>query len=262
MGVSILVAGYPLRAGSEVTFEDDVRSRAKQVLNEAWSIRDGQVVPSTNDVAHKNGAVKLDATFLYADLAGSTALQKDYVDTFAAKAIRMYLGGASSIIRMFGGSIKSFDGDRVMGVFVGKSMRNDAVRAAFAIQWLVDQVINPLVKARHEANNTTVYVPEHGVGIDSGSVFIARAGVRNKAGEHNHNDLIFVGRAPNVAAKLSSLRGDAKGPIIITHDVYRYLNEEQKKYQKSDSKVWSSGNVEPVGPHSLTLYRTSYWRTP
>jgi adenylate cyclase len=245
-----------------MAFDDQVREQASQILNEEWNLRDGQVVPKTSDVAHKNGAVRLDATFLYADLAGSTQLQKKYLDTFAAKAVRMYLGGASSIIRNYGGGIKSFDGDRVMGVFVGGSMRNDAVRAAFAIQWLVDQVINPMVKERHESNGTDVWQAAHGIGIDSGATFVARAGVRNKTGEHNHNDLIFIGRAPNVAAKLSSYRDASAGPIIITDDVYKFLDEKQKKYMKSDRPVWLAPKTEAVGPHSLKLHRTGYWRSP
>lgn len=246
-----------------MTYQDDIRDQASKILNEEWKIRDGQVVPSTDDVAHKNGAVKLEATFLYADLAGSSELQKEYLDTFAAKAVRMYLGGATSIIRKFGGSIKSFDGDRVMGVFVGKSMRNDAVKAAFAIEWFVSQVINPMVKKRHEKNGTSnVWVARHGIGIDAGEALIVRAGVRNRPGQHNHNDLIFVGRAPNVAAKLSSFRDESAGPIIITHDVYSFLKPEQKKFLKSDKNVWSNPKTETVGPHSLKLYRSSYWRSP
>jgi class 3 adenylate cyclase len=246
-----------------MAFEDQMRDQASEILNEEWKLRDGQVVPKTNDVAHKNGAVKLEATFLYADLAGSTQLQKSYLDTFAAKAVRMYLGGASSIIRNYGGSIKSFDGDRVMGVFVGGRMRNDAVRAAFAIHWLVQQVINPLVKDRHESNGTTnVWAATHGIGVDVGETFVARAGVRNKPGEHSHNDLIFIGRAANVAAKLSSYRDAAAGPIIITDDVHKYLDEKQKKYLKSDTQVWSSPKTESVGPHVLKLHRADYWRSP
>jgi class 3 adenylate cyclase len=245
-----------------MTFEEEVRGRTSDILNEEWVIRDGQVVPKTGDVAQKNGAVRLDATFLYADLDGSTALQKNYIATFAAKAVRMYLGGAASIIRRFGGSIKSYDGDRVLGVFVGDSMRNDAVRAAFAVHWLVREVINPMVKQRHEANETTPWVASHGVGIDAGTAFIARAGVRNSSGEHTHNDLTFVGRAPNGAAKLSAFRGSDAGPIIITDDVYRFLKPAQKKFLHKEIDIWGPAKTESVGPHSLQLYRTDYWRTP
>jgi len=246
-----------------VGVSDDVKERVASVLNTAWSTRDGRVVPSTSDVALSNGAVEVEAAFLYADLAGSTALQKDYKATFAAKAIRMYLAGASQIIRHFGGQIRSFDGDRVMGVFVGNSKRNDAVKAAFMINWLVREVINPLVRERQQnMKNTTVWVARHGVGIDVGATFIARAGVRNSSGAQTHNDLIFTGRAPNIAAKLSALRDENLGPIVITEDVFGGLNPEQKKYEKSDKKVWSGPSVHAIGPYSLSLHHTNYWRHP
>jgi len=244
-----------------MTFRTELEERAKTILNDDWNARAGSAVPHTNDVALKNGAVKIEAAFLYADLAGSTALQKDYVLTFAAKALRMYLAGASSIIRHFEGNIKSFDGDRVMGVFMGDSKCNNAVKAAFAINWLVTQVIEPLVRARHEKNGTTVWTPKHGVGIDVGEAFVVRAGVRNAAGETTHNDLTFTGRAPNVAAKLSALRTFA-GSVIITGDVFGRLNAGQKKHLKSEHAVWDGPEKHDVGPYLMQLYDTGYWRSP
>lgn len=241
-------------------FSDEVKARVETILNTEWNTHDGQVVPHTPDVALANGAVEIEAAFLYADLAGSTALQKEYKSTFAAKAIRMYLGGSSQIIRHFGGQIRSFDGDRVMGVFVGDSKRDSAVKAAFMVNWLVQEVINPLVKKRHEANKTTVWVARHGVGIDVGKSFVARAGVRNASGEQTHNDLIFTGRAPNIAAKLSALRSAQVGSIVITKDVFDDLEPEQKKHLNSEQRVWSGGSAQAVGPYSLTLYHTNYWR--
>jgi len=244
---------------SMATTDDKIKSTLAAILNEPWSVRESNNVPSTDSVAHKNGAVKIEATFLYADLAGSTDLQKRYVNTFAAKAIRMYLGGASELIRHFEGAIKSFDGDRVMGVFTGDSKRNNAVQAAFAINWMVRQVIAPMVQDRHEKNGTAVWVPNHGIGIDSGEAFVARAGVRNKPNEHNHNDLVFVGRAPNIAAKLSAYRGSQ--PILVTDEVYKGLNPAQKKFLTKDQNPWSGPQQMELGPHTLNVYRTDYWRS-
>jgi hypothetical protein len=39
------------------------------IFNAVWNIRDGNVVPETNAVALANGAVRLEAVFLYADLS-------------------------------------------------------------------------------------------------------------------------------------------------------------------------------------------------
>ena len=245
-----------------MTFTDVIKARMLTILNEEWSVRESDSVPKTNDVALKNGAVRIEAAFLYADLAESTALQKKYRDTFSAKVIRMYLAGASSIIRDFEGHIKSFDGDRVMGVFSGKSKCNNAVLAAFAIQWLVIEVINPLIKHRCERSGTSIWQAEHGIGIDVGETFIARAGVRNSKDETTHNDLIFTNKPPNVAAKLSALRGNESGPITITDDVFKRLNDKQKHYlKKVDHQIWRGPEKTITGPYQIDVYKTDYWRT-
>lgn len=64
---------------------DDVRAGIDAVLAPEWVSRDGTVVPETADIALKNGAVRLDATYLYADMADSTGLAQGYKDWAAAK---------------------------------------------------------------------------------------------------------------------------------------------------------------------------------
>lgn len=243
-----------------MAFKDDIQTRMSQILDEPWASRNGEAVPKTEDVALKNGAVRMEAAFLYADLADSTLLQKRYKDTFSSKVIRMYLAGASSIIREYGGHIKSFDGDRVMGVFPGKAKCNKAVLAAFAIQWLVEEVINPLLKQHLERTQSISWQVSHGVGIDVGETFITRAGVRNTSGQTTHNDLIFTKKAPNVAAKLSALRGDEEGPLTITREVFSKLNASQKTFLYSDTPIWRGPTKVLAGPYLLDVFQASYWR--
>jgi hypothetical protein len=53
---------------------DDLEDDISDVLSASWDLRDGEVVPSTENVALSGGGVKIAATLLYADLAESTAL--------------------------------------------------------------------------------------------------------------------------------------------------------------------------------------------
>lgn len=141
-----------------------------------------------------NDGVYLDAAFLYADMADSTALVTNYSATFAAEVIKAFLVSACRLIRAKGGEIVSFDGDRVMAVFIGDAKETRAVRSALAIDHVVSQVIRPTAAKYH-----ATYQLRHGVGIDSGRVLVARTGIRND------NDLVWVGRAANIAAKLSAV---------------------------------------------------------
>lgn len=65
------------------------------------------------------------------------------------------------------------------------------------IDYAVTQIINPKILEKYPASPYTV---RHAVGVDISQVFIARTGIRGS------NDLVWVGRAANYAAKLCALR--------------------------------------------------------
>ncbi len=116
-----------------MALRDDVKTGIDAVLRPEWNTRNGSVVPQTEDISLANGAVKVDATYLYADMADSTGLAQGYHDWAAAKVVRCYLNAAARIIRGRGGEIRGFDGDRVMGIFIGDSKNSDAAKAALNI---------------------------------------------------------------------------------------------------------------------------------
>jgi class 3 adenylate cyclase len=175
------------------------------------------VVPSDDSIGLGNDAVKLDATVLYADLADSTAMVDGYKADFAAEVYKAFLHCAAKIIRSNGGSITAYDGDRVMAVYIGDSKNSSAAKTAMQIHWAVLHVIQPAIKL--------VYTPsefqlKHVVGIDTSEVLVARTGIRGS------NDLVWVGRAANYAAKLASFpESHAK---YITKDVYDKLRDDVK----------------------------------
>jgi class 3 adenylate cyclase len=104
-----------------------------------------------------------------------------------------------------------------MGIFIGSSKNRSAVRAALGISWAVHKVVRPKLAATW-SDLENHYRISHGVGVDTGDAWIVRGGVRGD------NDLISVGAAPNVAAKLSSLR---RGPsIYVTDAVYNDLSPD------------------------------------
>jgi len=241
------------------TFSDELTASMTTLMSTAWVESTSDIFPKTADVALRDGAVRIEAAYLYADMAQSTLLQKSFKDWFAAKVIRMYLAGASRIIRNNGGSIKSFDGDRVMGVFVGGRKRNDAARTALQINWLVQLSINPIVAERLKDSKTKWKVT-HGVGIGVGEAFVTRAGVRNVSGETTHNDLISIGRAPNVAAKLSAVRDPGLGPLLITSDVFSMLDGSQKEGGVPTQSMWTGPHHVDVGPYSINVH-SSTWRS-
>ena len=228
-----------------MALSQDVTAGIEEVLAPAWNVIQGTVVPNSEGVVLKNGAVNLDATYLYADMANSTALAQKYTREVTAKVIRCYLNAASRIIRARGGEIRSFDGDRVMGIFIGKSKNTSAVKAALNLSWAVEEVIQPKLQAKW---SDFTWKMSHGVGIDTGEALLVRGGVRG------NNDLVSVGRAPNVAAKLSEERTSKR--LFITSSVYNNMHDEVK--YASGINMWSNLGSKSFGGNALTYYGSAY----
>ena len=80
---------------------DEFEAKLQDILNTPWDAQDARVVPKTQDVKQKDGAKRVEATYLYADLADSTLLSKKFKAEFAARVIRSYLRIAVVIEKLF-----------------------------------------------------------------------------------------------------------------------------------------------------------------
>ena len=229
---------------------DDLTSDVQGIIDEPWSTRKGQKVPSTTDVALAGGAVELDATFLYADLANSSKMAKELDRRVAARIFKAFLATTSRLVRCHAGTIVSFDGDRILGVFIGDSKNSSATKCALQIEYTVSQMIRPKFENKYDSVRNARFSISHGVGIDTGTVLAVRAGARGD------NDLIWIGRAPNLAAKLSDLR---KSPYHthITTTVYNCLADSSKYDAKTKKNRWQKRTWTFLGD-PITVYR-SLW---
>jgi class 3 adenylate cyclase len=179
-----------------VGLKQDLSTEVATIFKSRWSERDGTIVPEDDGLQLGNDAVKLKATVLYADLADSTILVDAYQPHFAAEIYKTFLHAAAKIIRSESGVITAYDGDRIMAVYIGDSKNTSAVRTAMKIKYAVSEIINPAQAAQYPKN---VYKIKHVIGIDTSNLHVARTGVRGA------NDLVWVGRAANYAAKLTTL---------------------------------------------------------
>jgi adenylate cyclase len=232
-----------------VSTTNEVEAAIKKILSATWQTRDGTVVPDNNDVVLTNGAVKLDAAVLYADLADSTKLARTFSNQLAAKVVRAFLASMTTLIRSTGGAVRSFDGDRVMGVYVGDGKNSAAARCALQMNFVVTQILRPAAEAKFPSLKQKGYVIRHCVGVASSPVLVVRAGIRD------NNDLVFVGPAPNLAAKLSDLR-ESPYATFITWPVYNNLNSASKLADGQD--MWQKVKRQ-LGDETWDCYRSS-WR--
>jgi class 3 adenylate cyclase len=114
------------------------------------------------------------------------------------------------------------------------------------INHAVTQIINPAI--RYEYKNST-YEVRHAVGVDTSKLFAARTGIRGS------NDLVWVGRSANLAAKLCSLREGAYASWI-TEDVFNAMHDEAKYTDGKlmwEERTWAARN--------MAVYRSNWhWK--
>lgn len=233
--------------------EVELTTAIDSIVRTRWDLRAGQVIPETDDITLGNSGVTLEATVLYADLADSTELAL-FDQEIAAEVCKAYLVGTTRLIKAAGGEIRSFDGDRVMGVFMGKSKNTSAAKAALKINYFFTRVLEPAFLSFYGRLKDSPFRFAQSVGIDTGDVRAVRAGIRNS------NDLVWVGRAPNIAAKLSSIR-EPDYSTYITEAVYDMLHDSAKLSDGQnmwERRSWAKGEPYGIG----TVYRSCWWLKP
>jgi class 3 adenylate cyclase len=227
-----------------MALKDEIEAEVKKILREQWATRDGNVVPESENLTLGNDAVKLSGTVLYADLSGSTKMVDSETPSFAAEVYKAYLYSAARVIRSEGGTITAYDGDRVMAVFIGDSKNTSAARCGLKLNYIVKHIINPSIKSQYTSKS---FVLQQVVGIDTSSLFVTRTGVRGA------NDLVWVGRAANHAAKLTELSADS--PTWISGDVYDNMNDSVKR--TNSNPMWQQRSWTPMG--GKTIYCSTWW---
>lgn len=228
--------------------KDKLTNEVKTTFTDKWEVQGVNGIPDPEDLRlNANSAKDLDAaTVLYADLDGSTNMVDTKTWSFSAEVYKAYLRCAAQIIRDQGGVITAYDGDRVMAIFTGKCKNTNAVKSALMINYAVANIIQPAIIHQY---TTTDFLIRHVIGIDCSQLRAARIGI------HGDNDLVWIGRAANYAAKLCALSGK---PIWITRSVYDVMHSSVKLSNGKDMwsrHTWSTmNNVEVFA----TTYRQSF----
>lgn len=229
-----------------MALKDDLTSDVKTIFKSAWTETTGRVVPAPSDVGLGNKATLLEqAVVFYADLDGSTNMVDTKKWQFSAEIYKTFLHCAAKIVKAESGDITAYDGDRIMAIFIGNNKHDRAARAALKLRWAVLKIVQPLMKETY----TTDFVIAHTVGIDVTDLRAVRTGVRGD------NDLVWVGRAANYAAKLTTLGSDY--PTWITKAVYDGLSSSLKT---SNSKsMWEARTWTDM--ENMSIYRSN-WNWP
>lgn len=205
-------------------------------------------VPDPDNMGYSQG-VYLPSTYLYADMADSSGLVALSPADTVARVIKAYLAVSTRIIRANRGHIRSFDGDRVMGIYAGTDRQTRAVKSAMQIKWAMNELVRPAIEAQFKSIREGDWQLNHACGIASGKALLVRGGFRG------NDDLVSIGTAPNLAAKLSDLR-EPRFNTYLGKGTYSGL---------TDAAIVSNGKNMWDGPHKLEMggkkydyYKSSY----
>jgi len=224
---------------------EQISQNVKGILTTNWKRRNGYVVPESDNVELGNEAVEFEAAVLYADMRKSTELVQNFRDYFAAKLYKAFLATVCDVIKNNGGTITSFDGDRVMGVFIGDSKCSESAKAGLQIFAAVRKV-NEAIAAAYPNSR---YEIDYAAGIDVSNLFVVRTGVRGS------NDLAWIGTAANNAAKLSE-KSCPGCKTFITGRVFDRMNKQSKYGGANNTCMWSNLQQTIMGQ---PIYGSGWW---
>lgn len=208
-------------------------------LKSQWQIHKCEVVPDASKISLDTDAGEFEGVVLYADMADSSELVKKYAKQFSARIYKAFLHSVCETIRNNGGSITSFDGDRVMAVFIGNRKCSDSAKTALQIKYIVNQLNDAMGKE----NPNDQFRINYAVGIDVSNLFVIKTGI------WGHNYLAWIGNAANTAAKLSEIRGRT-AKTFITKRLFERLNDDSKySISKEGEKkcMWNRSDIQVLG---------------
>ncbi len=147
----------------------------------------------------------------------------------------------------------AYDGDRIMGIFIGDAKETRAATCALKTNYVVRNVLRPTLIEHFKSLNEASFEISHCVGIDTGS-FLAV-----KAGQKGANDLVWVGRPPNLAAKLSEIRYESY-TSFVSIDAFSATQDSAKYGGEARALMWSELDYTFVG-EKIRIYGSNWtWK--
>ena len=203
--------------------KDDILNHIdSNFLRGDYEITSSTTIPSTNDLGFGRRGKAVNAAVLYADMRHSSAMVERHSGQAAARIYQSYQFAMADIARANGADIRSYDGDRIMALFprVDGSDNKGCVNAVTAGKQMAWFFHNEL------KNRLRGYaIPlDCGIGIAFGQILAVRVGVRSGS---DNSDVVWVGRAANIAAKLSD-RGHNPNYIYVDQEIHNRASSGTK----------------------------------
>jgi adenylate cyclase len=236
------------------TTKTDLQAMVDGFLAGTYATTNPRGVPEAADIPLGNNAAKLTASALFIDLRQSSDITNAFRRQTAAKMLKSYFDGCVRIVNHNSGVVRSFNGDGLLALFIGDQRADHAVKAAMQIKWFVEHILWPKFNGYFAANQAARGARlnfSFGAGVDDGDIYAVRVGIRGT------NDVAWVGRCTNTAAKLSNVLHHPRN-IAVTRLVYDQLSSARKL--SKGINMWSpSERWGEFGGLRRAYRTTTYW---
>jgi len=184
------------------------------------------------------GGVELDGTALFVDLRAFTPFVETHGPEDVLRVLNQYLETASNAIHAHGGTVVSFQGDGVMGVFGAPLAQSDhADRAVACARSLVSEGLPTFNSWLHAEGFDERF--NVGIGLASGTL---RSG---NVGSQDRVEYAAIGDATNTAARLQALTRDTDVQALIAASVVERLSSPAPDLVDAGERS-VRGKAEPV----------------
>jgi class 3 adenylate cyclase len=238
--------------------KEGIDSKVKDIIDEPFEVTDVTDVPDIDDsrLTFGNKGLRFEATTLYIDMRGSTAVLNKHNRRTVAKIHKAYFHTIVTIAKSLGGEVRSFNGDGMLVFFQGTSKvtLSKAVEAALKMKWMLSSTESEVKKKMEKFSSV-----DFGIGVDDGKIICAKVGISGA----NNRDLVWIGNAVNKSVKI----GDKlHGSIGISSYVYANLLDRAKYAKEKDiwgnevnKDMWQAVNFDYNGKQEVYYYTTYYW---
>lgn len=186
----------------------------------------------------KVGGDRVDATVLFADIVGFTALSERMSPEAVSEFLNDYFSYLDACARFYFGTVDKFIGDAVMVVFGVPLPNADHQYHAVACAVLMQRLIATVNERRRQLQ---LPVAQLRIGINSGQMLAGMIGSELRM------DYTVVGDAVNLASRLC--HEATAGQILVEEKLYRNLVDGHDLRASAPRQIKLRGKSEPI-----TLY--------
>lgn len=154
----------------------------------------------------------IEATVVFMDICGFTAISEKETPDFVVKLINKYFDMMVKEIIAQGGYIDKFLGDAVMAVFRGAHHLDRAIEASLAVLSAIDA-------QKEDLSDQKTYMPKVSIGINSGEMVSGNIG----SAALKRLDFTVIGDVVNTTQRLQSAA--QPGQIVINQSIYEKVKE-------------------------------------